>query len=104
MSSNAESRSLLGRITKAKALRVALNICAWLALMTLPVRNVTPETEPSWCAVLNYAAVHHLQFGIDVIYNYGPLGFLGLHSYSQATWFWIVLFQAISRAVYLFVL
>lgn len=92
-------------VTKGRAaLRAALTVCAWLALMTLPTRNVTPETEPSWGAVLNYAAVHHLQFGVDIIYNYGPFGFLALHSYAPATWFWIVLFQAASRAVYLLLL
>jgi hypothetical protein len=105
MASNSQLRSVAGMMKDGNALQVALNIFAWLALMTLPIRNVTPETEPSWCAVLNYAAIHHLQFGTDVIFTYGPLGFLGPHSYySQATWFWIVLFQAISRAVYLLVL
>ncbi len=104
MASNAQLRSVAGMTKNGNVLRVALNICAWLALLTLPTHNVTPEAEPSWCGILNYAEVHHLQFGIDLIFNYGPLGFLALHSFSQQTWFWIVLFQAISRAVYLLML
>jgi hypothetical protein len=31
--------------------------------------------DPSWKAALTQAAVHHFQFGRDVIFTYGPLGF-----------------------------
>jgi len=39
--------------------------------------------EQSWELVLEYAAEHHLQFGKDIVFTYGPLGFLRTH-HSQA--------------------
>jgi hypothetical protein len=35
--------------------------------------------DPSWQAVLEYAASHHFQFGRDIVFTYGPLGFLVSH-------------------------
>jgi len=32
--------------------------------------------DESWELVLEYAARHHLQFGKDIVFTYGPLGFL----------------------------
>src|SRR5262249_5977518 len=32
--------------------------------------------DASWCAVLEYAHQHGLQFGTDIVFTYGPLGFL----------------------------
>ena len=34
------------------------------------------ELDPSWHAVLEYAALHHLQFGTQIVFTFGPLGFL----------------------------
>jgi hypothetical protein len=34
------------------------------------------ELDPSWVAVLNFAAERRLKFGSDIIFTYGPLGFL----------------------------
>lgn len=36
----------------------------------------TGELDPSWQAVLEFAAHKHLQFGSDIVFTYGPLGFL----------------------------
>jgi hypothetical protein len=33
--------------------------------------------DPSWMYALNYFFFKHMQFGKDVLYTYGPLGFLG---------------------------
>lgn len=33
--------------------------------------------DASWQASIEYAAVHKLQFGRDIVFTYGPLGFLG---------------------------
>lgn len=38
--------------------------------------------DPSWNAVLEYAAAHNLQFGKDIVFTYGPLGYLNT-SYGQ---------------------
>ncbi len=32
--------------------------------------------DPSWHAVLEYAALHHWQFGTQIVFTYGPLGYL----------------------------
>jgi hypothetical protein len=34
------------------------------------------ELDPSWHAALEYATVHHLQFGKEIVFTFGPLGFL----------------------------
>ncbi|MGA3324012.1 MAG: hypothetical protein ABSF45_06030 [Terriglobia bacterium] len=34
------------------------------------------ELDPSWHAALEYAAAHHLQFGTQIVFTFGPLGFL----------------------------
>lgn len=34
--------------------------------------------DPSWETVVEYAVSHHFQFGRDIVFNYGPLGFLFL--------------------------
>jgi len=34
------------------------------------------ELDPSWHAALEYATVHHWQFGTQIVFTFGPLGFL----------------------------
>jgi hypothetical protein len=34
------------------------------------------ELDPSWHAALEYASAHHLQFGTQIVFTFGPLGFL----------------------------
>ena len=34
------------------------------------------ELDPSWHAALEYATAHHLQFGTQIVFTFGPLGFL----------------------------
>ncbi len=48
-----------------------------LCFLSLP-RTTFSETDTDlpWNAVLNYAHTHHLQFGTDIVFTYGPLGFL----------------------------
>ena len=47
-----------------------------LVLLTLP--TVAPDLgiDPSWCAVLNWAHERGAQFGKDIVFTYGPLGYL----------------------------
>jgi hypothetical protein len=51
---------------------------AAVALASWPLRSVAPGAgaDPSWQTALHYAAEHRLDFGTQVIFNYGPLGFL----------------------------
>jgi hypothetical protein len=34
------------------------------------------ELDPSWHAAIEYATMHHLQFGTQIVFTFGPLGFL----------------------------
>ena len=34
------------------------------------------ELDPSWEVAIEHAAVHHLQFGTQIVFTFGPLGFL----------------------------
>ena len=68
--------------------------------MVLPCRLPTPTLEPSWEAVLNFAAAKDLQHGVDIVFTYGPLGYLMQNCFYPATWLRVLLFQAISRFVY----
>jgi hypothetical protein len=53
-----------------------------LSLATVPSPRVPTKADQeatadaSWCAVLEYAHQHGLQFGTDISFTYGPLGFL----------------------------
>jgi hypothetical protein len=51
-------------------------VIAWL---TWPVETLTPEPglDPSWRAGLSMSAHQSLSFGEDIVFSYGPLGFLG---------------------------
>lgn len=40
------------------------------------------HVDPSWNVILEYAAAHNFQFGRDIVFTYGPLGFLNT-SFSQ---------------------
>lgn len=35
------------------------------------------ELDPSWHAALEFAVTHHYQFGTQIVFTFGPLGFLG---------------------------
>ena len=47
----------------------------WLNLIRLP-QLPSAGLDPSWRLTLDYAFGHHLQFGTDLIFTYGPLGYL----------------------------
>lgn len=38
--------------------------------------GLDPSLDRSWIAVIAWASHHHLQFGRDIIFTYGPLGYL----------------------------
>ncbi|HTL59481.1 MAG TPA: hypothetical protein VL361_27670 [Candidatus Limnocylindrales bacterium] len=47
-----------------------------LILMTIPRLPLGTDDDSSWSAVLDYAHQKGLQFGADISFSYGPLGFL----------------------------
>lgn len=58
-----------------------------VAIVAWPFRSVEPEVggDWSWVAALSYAAQHGLDYGGEIVWSYGPLGFLD-------TWYGPVLF------------
>lgn len=55
--------------------QLAIVLGLWLALIRFPAGPAT-GLDPSWRMVLGYALEHGWQFGRDIIFTYGPLGFL----------------------------
>ena len=61
-----------------------------VALFTLPLslRGVGAGLDPSWQVGLQLAAVNGFVFGRDVLFTYGPLGFLMFPMlFSKWAWF-----------------
>jgi hypothetical protein len=69
----------LGKV-HAGRLRIPAWIAGWLALAVTswPVLGITagPGLDPSWRIALHMAASRGLDFGREVVFTYGPLGFL----------------------------
>ena len=73
-----------------------------LTFVTIPPAAVDldMDADTSWCAVLEYAHRHGLQFGTDLVFTYGPLGYLisfyfsphsgGTHLVSSVALCWTV--------------
>jgi hypothetical protein len=66
------TRARLPSAAVAAAGSVALALLAWEVPGFLP----QPGFDHSWQIALHLAAVDHLDFGRDVVFTYGPLGFL----------------------------
>ncbi len=54
----------------------------WLDLFSLPLAPVGPALDFSWCGSLLHFSALGLQFGKDVIFTYGPLGYLTAFIYT----------------------
>jgi len=77
---------LVGRSLRSPT-TVALLTALVLALtfLTVPRIPLTNDMESSWSAVLDYAHQRGLQFGPDIVYTYGPLGFLSIVYFTPDT-------------------
>jgi hypothetical protein len=74
MSEISSTRSTAWLIRARNPLLTALLLA--LILVTIPRLPLGTDDDSSWSAVLDYAHQHGLQFGPDIIFTYGPLGFL----------------------------
>lgn len=70
------------------------------ALSWLPARMAMPSDalDASWGAVLQHAARQHWQFGQDLVFTYGPLGYLGVQMYAPDMFWWMVAFHLAAGA------
>src|SRR5262249_38196146 len=74
--SQSGSQSLSRPIVEA-LLRWVLLI--YLSLLLCPIRYCAPtrtNVDNTWFFALNYAAAHHLVFGRDIVWTWGPLAYL----------------------------
>ncbi|HXW15288.1 MAG TPA: hypothetical protein VEN79_12335 [Terriglobia bacterium] len=64
------------------ARRIAWPACFILVLVSAfflsGTRQPPLELDPSWQVALEYATAHHLQFGTQIVFTFGPLGFLAM--------------------------
>jgi hypothetical protein len=85
----AASRAVLGRVgealsfdrppgSSAPKLAAPLLLAGLLALtfLTLPLPPMENDPDTSWGAVLNYARERGWQYGTDIVFTFGPLGYL----------------------------
>src|SRR6266536_2015507 len=82
--------------------RVARTVLAyvfvWACLVKLPDTTLRDWPPDTWEPVLSYAAAHHLQWGRDIVFTYGPLGFL-TSDYYWGDFFWPILLWAAAFAL-----
>jgi hypothetical protein len=64
-----------------KAAFFGLFVLFWLVLIRLPMRDFSLDGDTSWQGALSYFAFKKLQFGKDVIFTYGPLGYITTDTY-----------------------
>src|SRR5690242_15989388 len=72
---------------------VLTSVWLWLCFIKLPVTPGRHSPEQSWEAVLSYAAAHHLQWGREIVFTFGPLGFL-ISDHYWGNFFWPILVWA----------
>lgn len=59
--------------------QIVLYLLLWLSLIKLPTPPST-DLDPSWQMVLGQATHLNLQHGRDIVFTYGPLGYIGRSS------------------------
>ncbi len=64
-----------GRLSPA-VLDVLLFGAAWVWSLPWPLLNTHSGLDSSWIVGINWALARGLQFGRDIVFTYGPLGFL----------------------------
>src|SRR5689334_3408739 len=67
------ARLLAQRPLLALLVATGATVLSWSATST----SVSIGPDPSWAAALHLAALDGLHFGSDLIFTYGPLGWLG---------------------------
>jgi hypothetical protein len=78
--------------------RIVAFLYVWFCLVKLPATSLRDSVPQSWEAVLSYAAAHHLQWGRDIVFTFGPLGFL-TSDYYWGNFFWPIVVWAAGFAL-----
>ena len=73
------------------AILVPLAALAFLLILALGAPPIPRGLDPSWTEVLGWGFLHHAQWGRDLVFTYGPLGFLQPYaSYVDGIFNWYV--------------
>jgi hypothetical protein len=90
---------LVSRNTRAAAAALIFALC-WLSLIWLPASPVTSDLDSSWSGALVHFSARGLQFGREVIFTFGPLGYLTSHAYTGELFTVRILWTVLSSAVF----
>src|SRR3954462_12550708 len=85
------SAGKIGEKDRPAVWKLLASVYFWISFVRLPATSIRDSIPQSWESVLSFAAAHHLQWGRDVIFTYGPLGFLA-SDYYWGDFFWPMLF------------
>ena len=64
---------------------ITVSLFGVVGILKLPLLLLSPTTglDPSWRIGLNMASMNNFQFGKDIVFTFGPLGFLYLPTYTD---------------------
>ncbi|HET8786055.1 MAG TPA: hypothetical protein VFM38_10495, partial [Candidatus Limnocylindrales bacterium] len=74
----------------AGALTLVLALWTIVPWRPAPVSGNAPYLDPSWMVVLHLAFLDGLAFGQDIVFTYGPWGFVATRTYVPGTFGWLL--------------
>jgi hypothetical protein len=81
---NSSERGAL-RVAVPRVIVAVALLASFIFVLPLGPRMPSTGLDPSWCYALNEAVAHHLVFGKDLIFTFGPLGSVYTEMYHPAT-------------------
>lgn len=76
--------------------QILLVVSLWLSLIKLPGPPLV-SLDASWQMVIGYGASQGLQHGVDIVFTYGPLGYLLTSTYMGAHFSYYLCWQIIGN-------
>lgn len=79
---------------------LTLSLALWTIVPWRPaaVPGDAPYLDPSWMVVLHLAFLDGLAFGQDIVFTYGPWGFVATRTYVPGTFGWLLAFWVVLAA------
>jgi len=77
-----------------------LFIFFWLVLLRFPDRMPSIDLDVSWASALSYFTARRRQFGSEVIFTFGPLGYLYTDVYAGYLFESKVVFELLIKAIF----
>jgi hypothetical protein len=68
--------AIVSKLVTCKLANILSIILVGLVVTTFPREPLGNDLDSSWAAILGFAHQKGLQFGTDIVFTYGPLGFL----------------------------